>query len=250
MTHEFPQTRDDVKRRFMVALDFDTADQAVALAERTRDSVGCFKIGLQLFVQEGPPVVRRIQALGADVFLDLKLHDIPNTISSAARRIADMGVTYFTVHCSNGARALAALKAELDAHGQRRGTAAPVILGVTVLTSLSDSDVAGLGFSKGAKGQVLLFVDQASGAGINGFVASPLEAKDIKERHPEVFLVTPGIRPAGAEVGDQARITTPADAIRSGADAIVVGRPVTGAADPVRADSAILEEMLAAFRLS
>ncbi len=237
----------DIRRRLIVALDVDSADRAMTLVEQTRDSVGCFKIGLQLFIQEGPAIVARVKEAGADVFLDLKLHDIPNTISAAARSVADLGAALFTVHCANGGRGLSACVRSLAEHCGERGIPVPRMLGVTILTSLSEADVHGLGFSRDVRGQVDLLAEGAYQAGLRGLVASPLEAFELKKKFPDVYLVTPGIRPAGADSGDQSRVTTPSDAIQAGADALVVGRPITGAAEPAQAAARILAEMVEAF---
>jgi orotidine-5'-phosphate decarboxylase len=229
--------------RFIVALDVDSADEALALVKRTSPFVGVYKVGLQLFVKEGPDMIRHLVSEGAGVFLDLKLHDIPNTILAAARQIAGLGVHYFTVHCGNGQRALTTCQTGLAEFCEEAGLKPPVMLGVTVLTSLSDADLHGIGMYRETGAQVELLAGQAYQAGLRGFVASAREAGALKGLFPDVFIVTPGIRPAGSGLDDQARVMTPAAAIRAGADALVIGRPVTRAEDPARAAESILSEI-------
>lgn len=233
----------DFRHRLIVALDVDTAAEARRVASALGPLVGCFKVGLQLFVAEGPQLVRDLVSDGVEVFLDLKLHDIPNTVASAARNVAALGVSMFTVHCANGRRALAHCASDLDDYCAGRGIRRPRVLGVTVLTSLSDEDVAGLGMKGTASEMVDHLVGEASSAGLTSFVASPLEAARIKKRFPGSFLVTPGIRPSGAPAGDQSRAATPAEAIAAGADALVVGRPILKAAHPPDAARLVLEEI-------
>jgi orotidine-5'-phosphate decarboxylase len=236
--------------RFIVALDVDSAEEALDLVKRTSPFVGVYKIGLQLFVKEGTEMVRRVVEEGAGVFLDLKLHDIPNTILAAARQIAGLGVRYFTVHCGNGVRALTTCQTGLVEFCEQEKLTPPVMLGVTVLTSLSDADLHGIGMLRETGAQVELLAGQAYQAGLRGFVASAREAGALKALFPDVFIVTPGIRPAGSGVDDQARVMTPAAAIQAGADALVIGRPVTRAEDPARAAEEILSEIEEAMAAS
>ncbi|MBN2431456.1 MAG: orotidine-5'-phosphate decarboxylase [Acidobacteria bacterium] len=236
--------------RLIVALDVDSAAAAGELVKLTASAVGVFKIGLQLFVKEGPDLVRWLVDQGVGVFLDLKLHDIPNTILAAARQIAGLGVRYFTVHCSNGQQALAACQAGLAEFCAEQGLTPPTMLGVTVLTSLSDVDLHGIGMLGDPRSQVELLAGQAYRAGLRGLVASAQEAAALRALFPDVFIVTPGIRPSGSGRDDQARIMTPAAAIHAGADALVIGRPVTRAGDPARAAAGILSEIEGALAAS
>ncbi len=239
--------KEQARARFIVALDTDSAEEALRLVQQTGPHVGVYKIGLQLFVKEGPELVRRLVGDGHRVFLDLKLHDIPNTVLSAARQIADLNVSFFTVHCLNSRRALATLKEGLGAYCRERNLAEPVILGVTVLTSMSDADLHDIGCQYGTGGEVDLLVGQSYLAGLRAFVASAQEAAAIKKQFPDVFVVTPGIRPAGSATDDQSRVMTPASAITAGADALVIGRPVTRADDPATAAQRIREEIAQAL---
>jgi len=243
-------TKLTARDRFIVALDVDSAAAAETLVKQTAPSVGVYKIGLQLFVKEGPDLVRRLVEQGVGVFLDLKLHDIPNTILAAARQIAGLGVRYFTVHCSNGQQALTTCQGGLAEFCAEQGLTPPTMLGVTVLTSLSDVDLHGIGMLRDAPSQVELLAGQAYRAGLRGLVASAREAAALRALYPDVFLVTPGIRPAGSGQDDQARIMTPAAAIAAGADALVIGRPVIRAEDPARAAADILSEIEAALAAS
>lgn len=190
---------------------------------------GLFKVGLQLFTAEGPRVVRELTASGRRVFLDLKFHDIPNTVAGAVRSAAALGAEMLTVHAGGGS---AMLRAAVEAAGAE----GPLVLAVTVLTSMADADVKELGISATASEQVLHLAGIAQRTGCGGLVCSPQEVVEIRRRlGGEPVLVTPGIRPAGADVGDQSRIATPAEAIRAGADYLVIGRPITAAADPAAA---------------
>lgn len=236
-------TTEDPRQRLILALDVDDRAQARDMVRHTVASVGIYKVGLQLFVAEGPDLVRELVAEGARVFLDLKLHDIPNTVAGAARQAARLGAAMFTVHCANGARGLAEALGGLREFCARERLAEPLMLGVTVLTSMSDADLHGIGAGGGTERQVEILAGMAYRAGLRGFVASPLEAAALRQSYADAFIVTPGIRPAGADAGDQARITTPRDAIAAGASAIVVGRPILRASDPGAAAAAILAEI-------
>jgi orotidine-5'-phosphate decarboxylase len=229
-----------VKERIIVALDTDSPEAAVSMAGKLAGSVGPFKIGMELFPRGGPDVVRAIRAAGADVFLDLKFHDIPNTVAGAVRSAAALGVKFTTVHASGGA---AMLKAAAEAS---RGTGTTV-LAVTVLTSLDDADLSSIGFSLGANDAVLRLAGLAAESGIGGIVCSAREAAAIRSRvGGKVVLVTPGVRLPDDAVGDQKRVVTPRDAVANGADYIVVGRPITRAADPVAAARRFAAEMAGA----
>ena len=234
-----------VKDRLIVALDVPTLADAERIADRLQGLVTRFKIGSQLFTAAGPSAVEAIQKRGAEVFLDLKFHDIPNTVAGAAREATRMGVLMFNVHASGG-RAMMAAGAEAAAAAARElGVRRPIVLAVTVLTSL-DRGALGreLGVADSVEGHVLHLAALAASAGLDGCVASPNEIGGLRtSRGPGWVIVTPGVRPAGSAVGDQSRIATPAAAVTAGAHYLVVGRPITAAPDPARAAEAVLREM-------
>ena len=228
--------------RLIVALDFSSAAAAVPMAERLRGHVGLFKVGSQLFTAEGPLVARHLAAAGDRIFLDLKFHDIPNTVREAARQAAEMGVTMFSVHASGGPRMMeAALE---GAHQMGSGRDRPRILAVTVLTSLGRKDLVEIGVTSDPETAVIRLACVAQRAGLDGVVASPHEIGAIRRAcGPGLVVVTPGVRPADAATNDQARTATPQAAIRAGADYLVVGRPITGNHHPVAAADAVVAEM-------
>jgi orotidine-5'-phosphate decarboxylase len=218
--------------RLIVAADFSTRDEILRLADDLRGVAGVIKLGLQAFVANGPGLVREVTSGGHRVFLDLKLHDIPNTVSHAAAEAAKLGVAMLTVHATGGAE-----------HGL--AAAQPLlVLGVTVLTSLSDRDVEEIGLTGTASSNAVRLARLAQRCGLGGVVASPLEIAAIRDAcGAELAIVTPGIRPAGEDRGDQQRTMTPLEAVRAGADYIVVGRPITGARNPRHAAMKIVEDM-------
>ncbi|MGZ4873655.1 MAG: orotidine-5'-phosphate decarboxylase [Candidatus Angelobacter sp.] len=225
-----------MRERLIVALDVSSAGEAQKLVARIGDAAGIYKVGLQLFTAEGPGVVRDLVSSGRRIFLDLKLHDIPNTVAHAVKSAAELGVHMLTVHASGGA---AMLRAATEAAAGRMS-----ILAVTVLTSLNDEDMQEIGVSVRVSDQVLRMAALAQSAGCQGIVTSPRESLMVRKSLGEGFaIVTPGIRPAGAEVNDQQRIATPAQAISNGASHIVVGRPITHSPDPALAAEAIISEM-------
>ena len=225
-----------MRERLIVALDVSSASAAQALVQRIGDVAGIYKVGLQLFMAEGPGFVRDLVRSGKRVFLDLKLHDIPNTVSHAVKNAVDLGVHMLTLHASGGS---AMLRAATEAAGGKLN-----LLAVTVLTSLSDEDMEETGIAGRVTDQALRMAALAQNVGCQGIVSSPREALLIRKSLGEGFaIVTPGIRPAGAESNDQQRIATPAQAIVNGASHIVVGRPITHAADPAEAARAIIFEM-------
>lgn len=230
-----------MRNPIMVALDVSTGEEAWRLVEQLAPVVGGFKVGKELFVREGPALVRGLVKQGARVFLDLKFHDIPNTVARAVAAAADLGVQMLTVHTSGGVAMLAAAeRAALEAAG-RHGGEPPLILGVTVLTSLAREDLAQVGVESGVGQQVERLARLAMGAGIRGLVCSPLELAFLRSIVPKEFqLVSPGIRAAGAPADDQKRTLSAAQALTAGADWLVIGRPITEAADPVEAARAIL----------
>jgi orotidine-5'-phosphate decarboxylase len=230
------------RMKLIVALDVAAADHALRLARQLRGHVGLFKIGPELFTAEGPVLVRKFVDQGVGVFLDLKLHDIPNTVRGAARSAARLGVKMITVHASGGA---AMMQAAIEGAGEGAiSTAPPRVLGVSVLTSLSNADLAAMGWIETAGAAAMRLACLAQESGLCGVVASPHEAATIRQKCGGGFaIVTPGIRPAAAARDDQARAGTPEAAIRAGADYLVVGRPVTQSADPAAAAEAITEEI-------
>jgi orotidine-5'-phosphate decarboxylase len=232
----------EARDRLIVALDVPTAAEAQKIVQAVGDSVSTFKVGKQLFTAEGPKVVRDLVASGRKVFLDLKFHDIPNTVAGAVRSAVGLGVSMLTVHASGGAKML---RAAADAAKSAKNP--PLVLAVTVLTSLGDNDLQEIGVSGRAADQVLRLAGLARDNGCLGVVASPQEVKQLRAVLGGAFaIVTPGVRPAGADAGDQARVATPAEAIRNGASHLVVGRPITEAKNPAKAAEAILKEIGAA----
>ena len=221
----------------IAALDVPTANEALTLAKAIAPAVGAFKIGKELFVAEGPDIVRRVRDTGAAVFLDLKFHDIPNTVAKAVTSAAQQDVQMLTVHASGGTAMLRAAQAAAGDNG-------PLVLGVTVLTSMDQQDLTELGIQKTPAEQVHHLAKLATAAGLCGLVCSPQEIAPLREVLPaEVQLVTPGIRPAGSASGDQKRVMTPADAITAGADWLVIGRPIYAAGNPREAAEAIRESL-------
>ena len=230
-----PETRE----RLIVALDVPTAAAARQIVAAVGEAASFYKVGKQLFTAEGPQMVRDLVSSGRKVFLDLKYHDIPNTVAEAVRAASRLGVSMLNVHASGGSKMLRAA-AEAAAQSETK----PTVLAVTVLTSLGDEDLQEIGVAGRAIDQVLRLAQLARVNGCLGVVASAREAKAIRREIGEGFLiVTPGVRPAGADPNDQARLVTPAEAIAAGATHIVVGRPIIQAADPAKAVRAVIEEM-------
>lgn len=225
----------------IVALDVEDRAAAVAKVKAIGEGVGFYKIGLELFSAEGPDVVKAVKDLGKKVFLDLKLHDIPRTVERAVRAGAKLGVDLMTIH-SVGGKAMIAAAAGAAAEF---GAAAPKILAVTVLTSLDAADLGDVGIvGRTPAEQVAAMAAFAVANGANGLVSSPREVGALSRSLPAgTLFVTPGVRPAGGQVGDQKRVATPAEAVRDGATHLVVGRPILAAGDPVAAAAAILAEM-------
>jgi len=232
--------------RLAVGLDVSSLSEAAAVLEALHGAVGWLKVGSELFVAAGPPAVALAAAHGR-VFLDLKLHDIPNTVARAVRAAVGLGVSLLTVHAAGGREMLEAARDAAAEAATRSGHERPRIVGVTVLTSLAETDLALAGVAGGLCSQVARLVDLAAAAGLDGVVASAQEAAEIRRRMgPDFFLVTPGVRPRGASADDQARTATPAEAIAAGADLLVVARPILRAPDPAAAARAIVAEIEAA----
>ncbi|GEA52665.1 orotidine 5'-phosphate decarboxylase [Vibrio inusitatus NBRC 102082] len=218
-------------QKVIVALDYDNKNDALNFVDRI-DPASCrLKVGKEMFTLFGPEFVKQLHQKGFSVFLDLKFHDIPNTCSKAVRAAAEMGVWMVNVHAGGGERMMTASREILEPYGKDR----PLLIGVTVLTSMEQSDLAGIGLDVEPKEQVLRLAHLTKNSGLDGVVCSAQEASFLKsELGKEFKLVTPGIRPAGAAVGDQKRIMTPVDAIQAGSDYLVIGRPITQAADPAK----------------
>jgi orotidine-5'-phosphate decarboxylase len=219
--------------RLVVAADLSSRDDILRLADALHGVAGVLKIGLQAFVSNGPAVVRELVARGETVFLDLKIHDIPNTAKHAVAEVADLGASMATVHAAGGPVMLRACAND-----------GLLVLGVTILTSLEEADLLQIGFGGNAVENAVRLALLSRASGLRGVVASPKEIAPIREACGRDFVIlTPGIRPAGSDAGDQRRTMTPGEAIAAGADYIVVGRPITGAADPRSAALRIVEEM-------
>jgi orotidine-5'-phosphate decarboxylase len=218
-----------VKERIIVALDTDSVESALSMVRSLSGEVGVFKVGMELFPRGGPELVREIRSTGAKVFLDLKFHDIPNTVAGAVRSAAALGAAFATVHAAGG-------RAMLRAAAEAALGTGTTLLAVTVLTSLDDADIAEIGIRGTAGESVLRLADLATAEGIGGIVCSAREVKAVRSRvGPGTVLVTPGVRLPEGEAGDQKRVVTPDEAARRGADYLVVGRPITRAKDPVAA---------------
>lgn len=227
-----------MKSKIFVALDVETKEKALEIVSDLKGLGACFKIGKQLFTSTGPELVREIVAMGEDVFLDLKYHDIPNTVAKAGAAAAQLGVKIFNVHASGGRKMMEAVRSEMD-----KLTNPPLVLAVTILTSLGEEDIREVGFDRTIPEQIAKLAKLAKDSGMDGVVASPLEIELIRETCGKDFkILTPGIRPAFAAVNDQKRIATPAEALRKGADYLVIGRPITAAENRREAFLKILEE--------
>ncbi len=226
-------------QRIIVPLDVPEANSALALAEAVAPHVGAVKVGLELFNAVGPAIFAQLHARGARVFYDAKLHDIPNTVAGAVRAAARHGLWMLNVHASGGAEMMAAA-----ARAAGEADRPPLLIAVTVLTSLDAFGLLEVGVAASPREQVVRLAQLARDSGLDGVVASPLEAAAVREACGDGFLiVTPGVRPAGAAVQDQKRVATPAEAVRNGADYLVIGRPITQAPDPAAAAAAIAEEL-------
>ena len=230
----------------IVALDLPEPRQALDLARRLRPGSCRLKVGKELFTRGGPQVVESLHGLGFEVFLDLKFHDIPNTVARACAAAAELGVWMINVHTLGGRPMMEAAREALE-----RGSNRPILVGVTILTSMRDADLHEIGLAGTAIENVSRLAGLADSAGLDGVVCSPREAEALRTERSDGFrLVTPGIRPAGSAADDQSRITTPADALSAGADYLVVGRPITGADDPLQAVEALDAEIAASGKPS
>lgn len=229
--------------RVIVALDFPDTNATLELVAKLDPEKCRVKVGKELFTRAGPDLVRTLVDKGFDVFLDLKYHDIPNTVAAACRAATDLGVWMLNVHASGGKDMLLAAHEAVTGTGSRT----PILIGVTVLTSLSDNDLQAIGVNTDSAGQVLRLAELCVDAGLNGVVASAQESKMLRQHVPQDFkLVTPGIRPRGSEKDDQTRIMTPGDAINAGSDYLVIGRPITQATNPIQVLDLINQEITTA----
>lgn len=235
---------DEARQRLIFALDVDNLDEARHWVDLLQGQVGVFKIGKQLFTRCGPEVVRLVQEGGADVFLDLKYHDIPNTVAMAGLEALRLGVRMFNVHALGGFEMMARLVAEVDAVCPRGNPGRPLLLAVTILTSSNDETLRAIGIERPVAEMVPRLAKLAKDAGMDGVVASPREVGLIRAACGKDFaIVTPGVRPSFSSQDDQKRVMTPGDALRAGADYLVIGRPISAATDPAAAAQMILEEM-------
>ena len=217
--------------RIIVALDFPSADEALSLA-KTLDPATCrVKVGKELFTRAGPAFVEQLQGMGFEVFLDLKIHDIPNTVAKACRAAADLGVWMVNVHALGGRRMMEAAREAVDSSKHQ-----PLLIAVTILTSMGEEELQEIGLPVDPEANVLRLAQLAENSGLDGVVCSPREVKALRETVGDSFaLVTPGVRPAGVSTDDQKRVTTPEDAIRAGSSYLVIGRPITQAENPCAA---------------
>jgi orotidine-5'-phosphate decarboxylase len=228
----------DSRQRLAVALDYSDAESALKLVDSLGDTCQWFKVGMELYYAAGKPFVQLLRNRGFDVFLDLKLHDIPNTVAGAVRSATQAGAGLLTIHASGGATMMSAAAEAAQAPGS------PRLLAVTVLTSMDTTELSGIGIADSPAHQVLRLAKLAKQSGIDGMVCSAEEVAAVRATTgPETLLVIPGIRPTGSAIGDQKRVATPAQAIADGASMLVVGRPITRAADPAAAVRAILHEI-------
>jgi orotidine-5'-phosphate decarboxylase len=241
---ELVRARGSMRERLIAALDIDSLDQAQELVRLLAGDVGMFKIGKQLFTHAGPQAVRLIQELGGEIFLDLKFHDIPNTVAKAAIEATRMGVKMFNVHASGSLEMMRLTVKEVERVCRQEKRRKPIMLAVTVLTSLNQDDLKRVGVDGKVADQVVRLALLTKEAGMDGVVASPQEVGDIRGACGRHFaIVTPGIRPADSKRNDQQRVMTPGDAVRAGVDYIIVGRPILEAEDRVAAARAIVAEM-------
>ncbi len=229
----------------VVALDVSTADEALKLVDELRGLVGMFKIGKELFTSAGPDIVRRITESGEEVFLDLKFHDIPNTVAKAGVAAARLGVSIFNVHALGGSGMMRAVADAVSEAADKEAIRRPVILGVTILTSHTGESLSEVGIAPDVEAEVVRLAALCENSGIDGVVASPREIVPIRKvvKNPEFVILTPGVRPLGSALNDQKRVMTPSEALAAGANYLVIGRPITAAQSPRTAARGILDEI-------
>lgn len=237
-------TRDEARQKIIFALDVETFAEAKHWVSVLTGHVGMFKVGKQLFTAHGPEIVRMIENFGGEVFLDLKYHDIPNTVAMASREAARLGVKLFNLHALGGYEMMARTVEILDR--EFKGMKRSKVLAVTILTSSNEETLREVGIALPVKEMVVMLAKLAKKAGIDGVVASPLEVPLIREACGNDFLiVTPGVRPASSSIDDQKRVLTPGEAVAAGSDYLVIGRPIAAAPDPLAACEAIIDEIMA-----
>lgn len=240
------ETKLEIARKIIIALDVKNGDEARAVLESLPEA-RIFKVGLELYTAEGPAMIDLVKSFGKEVFLDLKLHDIPNTVAGAVKSAVRHGIAMLTLHTSGGREMMKKAVEAARETAEKENRPLPLILGVTVLTSLKDNDLQEIGFGANSRNQVLRLARLAVESGIEGIVCSPQELEPLRaELGSGVRIITPGIRPAWAEAQDQKRIMTPGEAIKKGADFLVIGRPITRAPVPREAFNRVLEELQAA----
>ncbi|KGQ52929.1 orotidine 5'-phosphate decarboxylase [Gallibacterium anatis] len=219
-----------MENKVIVALDYETKKEAMQLVDQIDPSLCRLKVGKEMFTTLGTEFVKELQRRNFDVFLDLKFHDIPNTVARAVRSAADLGVWMVDMHASGGLRMMEAAKKILEPYGKD----APILIAITVLTSMEEADLLQIGVNTSPEEHVIRLARLSQRAGLDGVVCSPQEVEILRQRCGNEFkLVTPGIRPEGSQLGDQRRVMTPREAINAGSDYLVIGRPITQAADPV-----------------
>ncbi|MCR5833722.1 MAG: orotidine-5'-phosphate decarboxylase [Selenomonadaceae bacterium] len=230
--------------RLIVALDFHTMDDVKNLVNELGDSVNYYKVGMELFYSVGAGVVEWLKAQDKKIFLDLKLHDIPNTVAGGLCSLMNLGADILNIHASGGYTMMKTAADSLRNEAAKRGIDCPKLVAITVLTSINDKELSDVGFAADMQSQVVRLAKLTKSAGVDGVVASPQEAKLIRENCGEDFMIiTPGVRPTGANINDQSRIATPAAALANGANKLVIGRPIRAAQNPREATLKILEEM-------
>lgn len=235
----------DLANPIICALDTQDEDEATAITREVMPHVGAIKLGLEYFTANGAAGVTHITRLGVPVFLDLKFHDIPNTVAKAIAATAGMNMFMMTVHTSGGRGMLQAAIDASDRVAQVTGKERPLVIGVTLLTSLDQDDISIIGFQSTVQDQVIRLADLAQSAGLDGIVCSPFEIAPIRKAlGDDLKLIVPGIRPSGSPAGDQKRILTPKEALARGADYLVIGRPITGAHDRAAAAKTIAESLI------
>lgn len=236
--------KQEAKNRLIFALDVDDFTAAEQWVEKLHENVGLFKIGKQLFTRCGPEVVKMVQSYGSDVFLDLKYHDIPNTVAKAGVEACKLGVKIFNVHALGGEEMMRKTVEEVNAYCAETGSERPLLLAVTILTSSTEETLRGVGIDRSVEEMVVRLAQLTKKAGFDGVVASPKEAALIRAAcGPDFAIITPGVRPSFAAMDDQKRVTTPAEAIAAGATALVIGRPISAASNPLEAAGKILLEI-------
>lgn len=235
--------KEDNAGKIIIALDVDSREEGLSLVRQLKDT-HIFKVGLQLFTAMGPPLIEELRGLGKKVFLDLKLHDIPNTVAGAVRMGIRYGVSMMTLHASGGQEMMASAVRSAKEAAENMGMESPLLLAVTVLTSLQSEDLKEIGIASETIDQVVNLAGLARQAGIRGIVCSPQEIETVKKIFgSDLTIVAPGIRPHWAAVGDQKRIMTPSEAVGKGADYLVIGRPITRAASPRDAFLRVVDEL-------